>query len=253
MPCGDKWKNKTMRRMPLTYRRGMGAPHGQWVGEMEMPAFPSYRPGCPAVQHPGLQRSYLAMESGIYTPYSIRGALPVCPPEQPCGGHSDCPPAVDHHQPWWEGYCCESCATGHECECGGDCTGACSSPGMGQSSAAPPPPRARREPRRVHPVPFGGGPACNPYLGPNPGDIGCAPTTNPVGLYYGFRRGRNRRQRRVPYPIEQQPYWIGKSAPYYAEPFAGCPTRRMDYWIDAGCDGGGIGKRGLTLRGKKRR
>ncbi len=242
MPCGDKWKNKTMRRIPM----GMGYLYGNQVGILQQDAsgLVTYMPGCPPVVQEGLSLNYGAMQDGYYVPRTIRGAVPV----PPAPSHQDHDPRRfpphDHHHPWWEkdGHCCESCAKGHPCEggCGHACTCGKEGPGVGSQ------PKRKLIKRKYTREGMG---ACVTVGDPHrqPGRRG-APGTRPSGLYYGFQRNNHasgRPNRRAPFPVGQQPYFLGKTINTYIEPFAGCPTRSAPYWVQ------GMGGRGRTLRSRR--
>lgn len=243
MPCGDKWKNKTMRRIPM----GMGYLYGNQVGILQQDAsgLVTYMPGCPPVVQEGLSLNYGAMQDGYYVPATIRGSVPL--PAPPSHQHRDARPFPphDHHHPWWEkdGHCCESCAKGHPCEggCGHACTCGKEGPGVGRQAK-------RKLIKRKYTRGSGMG-ACVTVGDPHrqPGRRG-APGSRPSGLYYGFQRNNHasgRPNRRAPFPVGQQPYFLGKTINTYIEPFAGCPTRAVPYWVQ------GMGARTRTLRSRR--
>lgn len=238
MPCSEKWLQNTQRRIPMRRRgRGIGKhPLGIWRGRRPQPVRENvrYRPGAPPVVYPGLQYSWLAMQNGRYVPATILGARPIRrrkgPPNRPCR---------DKHTPWWdtmaENWECDSVHRGHLVPAG---------IGQRESSSA----RRRRKRRRgEHGVGVVVG--CDPRKGRNPYLTGCATSTRPqAGLFWGFQNrgapGRpgthhHRQGRRSPYPVLQQPYWVGKSAPYFQEPFAGTPTRSVPYVVEPGYPGHG--------------
>ena len=179
MPCGSKWKNKTMRRIPLTLRGGIGGSQQRRTFGLPVRTFQlntdryvHFQPGAQPIVSPHLAYSHIASLRGRYTPYTLEGAVPAgCRPGGIAGG--------------WGG-----CAGGSD-------------------------------PR------WGGG---NMQL------QGASPSSYPIGMAWGFQSHRKRwppQQRRAPFPILQQPYWVGKSPNYYSEPFAGTPTRSAPYYINA--------------------
>lgn len=140
MPCGDKWKNKTMRRMPMG--RGIGNLQGHCFGEhhWDSDRYAVYNPGCQPVVAPGVRWSWDAGSRGVYMPHSICGAVPAPspgqpepPPCEPMAWRDN--PATEQAPPWWHkaGHCCESCAYGHPCEggCPGQKKACCSSCAQG--------------------------------------------------------------------------------------------------------------------------
>lgn len=97
----------------------------------------------------------------------------------------------------------------------------------------------------------GGG--CDPKMGPNWALSGCAPSSRPYGLNWGYQRNHQRwppNKRVGPFPVSQRPYYVGYAVPTYMEPFAGCPTRGAPYWVQEPCDQPGIGRPGLTKKPK---
>lgn len=147
MPCGHKWKNKTMRRIPAGRARGIGHLQGQWTGERtwDTDRYARYQPGCQPIVAPGVRYSFDAGSRGLFGPQNICGAVPVdcdeCIEPPPCEPTAWRDNPADHHPeippPWWykAGHCCEGAAYGHECGpgcpshkaggCSGDCGGAC--------------------------------------------------------------------------------------------------------------------------------
>lgn len=213
MPCSDKWRANTRRRISLTRRGGIGNAFGQTRAFHPFSASPyqRYQPGCQPIQAPGVSLNYVRMQSGYYVPWTIRGAQPIA--------YTRCPP------------CPGPCGPLHDPGIGAPPRGG-ATPGI---DTVPPAPGI--DPGPVPPPGLGGPGApgfCNPAMGMNWAQTGCAPGTRPDGLYWGFQNQScryPRGQRREPYPVGQQPYWVGKSVPYYAEPFAGCPTRSAPYWV----------------------
>lgn len=101
MPCGDKWKNKLMRRIPV----GIGAWYGgYWRGLMVPPAGQhlTYRPGCPSISIPGVHYNYTAMQMGRFQPQTITGVIPL----RGIGGQVTGYRTIvrDHQRPWWCDY-----------------------------------------------------------------------------------------------------------------------------------------------------
>jgi len=183
MPCGPKWKNKTMRRFPLTLRGGIGSSHPRAYGlrsrafQLETDRYVHFQPGAQPIVSPHLAYSHIASLRGRYTPYTLEGAIPAR-----CAGCPNCMP--------------DGIGGGGGCAGGSD-------------------------PR------WGGG---NMQL------QGASPSSYPVGMAWNYQHHHKRwppQQRRAPYPILQQPYWVGKSPNYYSEPFAGTPTRAAPYYINA--------------------
>lgn len=236
MPCGDKWKNKTMRRFPLGRQSaGVGRLYGNLVGtrSYDSSSNVNYQPGCPPIVQRGVSLNYVKMQSGYYVPDTITGAIPVWEPK---------------------GSCCESCAQGGECEggCGDACT--CGKEGPGYTRKRAPGSRrksmvsnrgmGRRSASRPKPLVKRGVGSCaggiDPSMGRNRVLSGGATNTRSAGLYYGFQRRRDP-QRTAPYPVGQQPYFVGRPINALIEPYAGCPTRSVPYWYE-GNPGGGIGR-----------
>lgn len=262
---------------------------GVWRGSAEVDTRPyvTYQPGCPSISIPGVYYNYSRAQCGqFYQPATITNAVPACnsqPRPQPRWQNRD------HHTPWYQDYyhCCgcgnpcpngsqcpcgaedHPCQRGLPCECGGTCkeksgvgqrhssnvSAAMSARGMGYAKGT----HIRKTSTTVGPwrAGVGGsmggscGGGCDPKMGPNWALSGCAPSSRPYGLNWGYQRNHQRwppNKRVGPFPVSQRPYYVGYAVPTYMEPFAGCPTRGAPYWVQEPCDQPGIGRPGLTKK-----
>ena len=278
-----------MKRVPMGGASG-GIGHlrgGVWRGSAEVDTRPyvTYQPGCPSISIPGVYYNYSRAQCGqFYQPATITNAVPACNSQRPAPGG-----VRDHHTPWYEDYyhCCgcgnpcpngsqcpcgaedHPCQRGLPCECGGTCkeksgvgqrhssnvSAAMSARGMGYAKGT----HIRKTSTTVGPwrAGVGGsmggscGGGCDPKMGPNWALSGCAPSSRPYGLNWGYQRNHQRwppNKRVGPFPVSQRPYYVGYAVPTYMEPFAGCPTRGAPYWVQEPCDQPGIGRPGLTKK-----
>jgi hypothetical protein len=261
-----------MKRVPYSaIQGGIGLLRGgHWRGSAEVDTRPYvvYQPGCQPITIPGVSYNYSRGQCGrFYQPGTIRRSYP----------------AREHHESPCHAQqaCCHPCQRGLPCECGGSCRGG----GVGKSRGGAVPARqserfkqyaARFAAQRGIGGGLGGcGGGCNPELGPNWALGGCAPGSRPYGLNWGYQRHHTRwpvERRVVPFPVAQQPYYVGYAVPTYNEPFAGCATRQAPYWVEDPCRPGigyakgthlratsttvgswrsGMGRRGLTKTPKR--
>jgi hypothetical protein len=267
-----------MKRIPVGGANGgIGSLRGGvWRGcaEVDTRPYVTYQPGCPSISIPGVYYNFSRGQCGqYYQPTTITNAVPACdsqPSPQPRWQ------IRDHHTPWYEGYyhCCgcgNPCPNGSQCPCGAEdhpcqrglpceCGGTCKENGNMNGKPAPRGPGVRgmgnaMAAMRARGVggSLGGscGGGCDPGLGPNWALSGCAPSSRPYGLNWGYQRNHQRwpPDKRVgPFPVSQRPFYVGYAVPTYLEPFAGCPTRGAPYWVQEPCDAPGIGRRGLTKK-----
>jgi hypothetical protein len=261
MPCSEKWMKNTARRRPLTLRGGIGQMQGApWRGEhgWDVGRYVVYQPGCPPITVPGVYLSHTAMQDGLYAPYSVHGAYPCHPwwqePNPGCKPHGSrvCGPESTAlarlHEP------VSSCA--RDAPCAGGC---CHPPAVPEPAQPPAEGMGRRRSRKRSkrlpalrksygpprnrigmgaPAYHGYNGGCDRTMGEDPSLTGCAAGTHPFGMYWGFARHHDRwptYRRTSPFPVAQRPYVVGRSAQWYNEPFAGCPTRADCYCVENPC------------------